>query len=85
MTGECPTRRILTIGDDELILSAYDDATRIGCSLYDGLYLALADAAEGSLIYADGRLRNALAGRFARALWLGGYSPHRPFPGDTGR
>ncbi|MCX6020737.1 MAG: hypothetical protein NTZ05_03225 [Chloroflexi bacterium] len=50
-------------------------AQRFGCSLYDGVYLALALARDCPLIYADNRLRNALRGRFPLALWIEDYQP----------
>lgn len=67
--------RIPTVGNDELILLAYDLAVRFGCSLYDGLYLALAETTDCPLVYADRRLRNALGGRFPQSLWLTDYTP----------
>lgn len=66
--------RIPTVAGDDLILAAYDHAIRFGCSLYDGLYLALADSAECPLIYADLRLRRAIEGRFPYSLWLADYA-----------
>ena len=68
--------RIPTVDDDSLIEAAYDLALRFGCSLYDGLYLALAECIGCPLIYADQHLRNALGTRFPRALWLGDYASH---------
>ena len=65
--------RIPTVGDDDLILAAFDHAVQFGCSLYDGLYMALADAIQGPLIYADQRLRNALRGQSPQAVWLPDY------------
>jgi predicted nucleic acid-binding protein len=65
---------VTTIGSSDLIRSAYDQALRHGCSLYDGLYLALAEAARCPLLYADERLRHNLTHRFPYALWIGEYS-----------
>jgi predicted nucleic acid-binding protein len=62
--------RLPTVGDDGLILAAYDQTVRFGCSFYDGLYLALADAIGCSFLYADDHLRNALGGRFPAAIWI---------------
>jgi predicted nucleic acid-binding protein len=62
--------QIPTVGGDALILAAYDQATRFGCSLYDGLYLALADAAQCPLVFADHRLRNAIGVNVEAVIWL---------------
>lgn len=67
--------RIPTVDDDALIQAAYDQALRFGCSLYDGLYLALADSVGCPFVYADRRLRNALGSAFPRALWVEDYVP----------
>ncbi|HKG27242.1 MAG TPA: type II toxin-antitoxin system VapC family toxin [Thermomicrobiales bacterium] len=66
--------RIPTFGSRALIVHAYDFALRYGCSFYDGVYLALAEAADCPCLHADYRLRNALAGRFTRELWLEDWS-----------
>jgi predicted nucleic acid-binding protein len=65
--------RIPTVADDDLILAGFDHSMRFECSLYDALYLALAEQSGCPLIFADLRLRNTLAGRFPLALWLGDY------------
>jgi predicted nucleic acid-binding protein len=59
-----------TVHHANLILAGYDEALRFGCSVYDGLYLALAEAARCAFVYADQRLRNTLAGRFPLAVWI---------------
>lgn len=64
---------IATVDDHGLIVAGYEQALRFGCSLYDGLYLALAEAARCPFIYADKHLRNALGNRFALALWIEEY------------
>ncbi|MGH2533375.1 MAG: type II toxin-antitoxin system VapC family toxin [Thermomicrobiales bacterium] len=64
---------IPTVADDDLILAGFDQSTRFGCSLYDALYLALAEQSNCPLIFADPRLRNTLAGRFPLAHWLSDY------------
>jgi predicted nucleic acid-binding protein len=64
---------ISTVSTDDLIRAGYQQALRFGCSLYDGLYLALAEAARAPLEYADLRLRNSLARRFPLALWIEDY------------
>lgn len=65
--------KIPTVNDDALIIEAYDRSTEFGCSLYDGLYLALAEQAGYPLIHADGRIRRTLAGRFPQEIWLADY------------
>jgi predicted nucleic acid-binding protein len=62
-----------TVGNSALIQSAYEQALRFGCALYDGLYLALAGATGGTFVHADNRLRNSLGDRFPRAMWLTDY------------
>ncbi|HVC33459.1 MAG TPA: type II toxin-antitoxin system VapC family toxin [Chloroflexota bacterium] len=62
-----------TVAASDLIRAGYGLALRFGCSLYDGLYLALAEATGFPLVYADHRLRNALGSRFPLALWIEDY------------
>ena len=64
-----------TVGSRSLIVPAYDRALRYGCSVYDGVYLALADAFGVPFLHADARLQNALGGRVARELWIENWSP----------
>ena len=67
--------QVPTVDDNALIEAGYDQALRFGCSLYDGLYLALAENLGCPLVHADKRLRNTLGTRFPRVLWLGDYAP----------
>lgn len=67
--------QIPTVDNGELIEAGYDQALRFGCSLYDGLYLALAEFVDCPLVFADLRLRHAIGSRFPRALWLTDYVP----------
>ncbi len=60
---------------DNLVPYAYSLASRLGCSFYVGLYLALAESTRAPLIYADNKLKNALADRFAFAVWIEDYQP----------
>jgi predicted nucleic acid-binding protein len=60
----------VTIGTPQLVLTGFDQTLRYGCSLYDGLYVALAEMTNTPLIHADAGLRNALADRFPLAIWL---------------
>jgi predicted nucleic acid-binding protein len=66
--------KIPTTAVDDLILMGYETSQRLNCSLYDGLYLALAGAANCHLIYADKRLRNLIQDKFPLSLWIGDYS-----------
>jgi predicted nucleic acid-binding protein len=53
------------VDEHALRLSAH-----LRCSFYDGLYLALAEELECPFVHADARLRNAIAGRSPRELWI---------------
>jgi predicted nucleic acid-binding protein len=59
--------------DRDLLWDALAIALRCGCSVYDAIYVALADRIDGRLVTADQRLVNAAAGSrwAARLLWLG--------------
>lgn len=70
--------RIPTVDDDDLVLAAFDLEPRCARAVYDGLYLAPAEAAGCPLVYADERPRNALAGRFPLALWIDDDQPVGP-------
>ena len=61
---------IRTIRSNSLIVIAYATATAYKCSLYDGLYVALAQLAQSPLVYADRRLRNTLGDRFPLGVWV---------------
>lgn len=65
---------LTTVRSNSLIMLAYRHALHFGCSLYDGLYLALAETAQCPLVYADARLRTALHDRFPWAMWIEDYS-----------
>lgn len=78
--GKLAVARLLALAipivdDDLLIQASFDQALRFGCSLYDGLYVALAENIGCPLIHADGRLRNAMGTGFPQALWLTDYVP----------
>ncbi|MBI4506446.1 MAG: type II toxin-antitoxin system VapC family toxin [Chloroflexi bacterium] len=68
-----------TTRSSSLILLGHDQAIRFGCSLYDGLYLALALMSQRPLLHADRKLRHALDGRFHLELWIADYQPHGAF------
>lgn len=68
---------VTTASDNDLILAAYELSERFACSLYDGLYVALAEAAGCPMVYADKALRNRIENEFPLALWIGDYSPSK--------
>ena len=67
--------RIETTASERRVLAAFNRSISTGCSLYDGLYVALSQATGSRLIHADAWLRNALGDRFPLALWLTDYAP----------
>lgn len=69
---------IVTIGTAQLILAGFEQTLRFGCSLYDGLYVALAEMSGTPLIHADARLRNALDEQFPLAIWLADFDSTDP-------
>lgn len=58
--------------DRDLLWDALAIALRCGCSVYDAMYLALADRIDGRLVTADRRLVNAATDSewAGRLLWL---------------
>ncbi|MCX6020637.1 MAG: type II toxin-antitoxin system VapC family toxin [Chloroflexi bacterium] len=62
------------IPSESLTLPAYRIARQFGCSYYDGLYVALAQATATPLLHADNKLRNALRDRFPLAVWIEDYT-----------
>ncbi|HET8522280.1 MAG TPA: type II toxin-antitoxin system VapC family toxin [Thermomicrobiales bacterium] len=66
---------VTMVRDKELVIAAYDLALRFGGSLYDGLYLALAEMTGSRLVHADARLHRGLGDHFPLALWLPDYHP----------
>jgi predicted nucleic acid-binding protein len=63
----------LTVWTDRgLLWDAIAIALRRGCSVYDSLYLALADKIDGRLVTADRRLVNSVAGTDSarRVVWI---------------
>lgn len=65
--------RIPAVDDDGLIAHGYDLSLRFGCSLFDGVYLALAESLDCPFVFADRRLHNALGTDFPLAVWLEDY------------
>jgi len=66
------------IDENALIQAAFDLSVTVGCSLYDGLYLALAEEIGCPFVYADRRLFNVLGGRFRLAVWINDFVQRRP-------
>jgi len=64
---------IPTVTDNALTLNGYRLVIRFGCSFYDGLYVALAERANASLVHAGNRLRNAIGGTFPLEMWMDDY------------
>ncbi len=56
-------------------LTAFYVAWRLGCSLYDAFYLALAERLGCEFWTADQRLYNACRNRLAWVRWIGDYPP----------
>ena len=67
---------ILYVPSESLIMPAYRAAARYGCSYYDGLYVALAQATNTPLLHADNKLHRALADGFPLAVWIENYPPN---------
>lgn len=55
--------------------NAYRLSLRLNTSLYDALYLALAEFYGGFVISDDRRFRRALGGSHPRVVWLEDYQP----------
>jgi predicted nucleic acid-binding protein len=66
------TVRLTVWADRELLWDAVAIALRRGCSVYDSLYLTLADKIDGRFVTADRRLVNTLAGTDGarRVVWI---------------
>lgn len=63
-------RNFPTVSSRVLVTEAYAIATAFDCTVYDGLYVALAVASNARLITADQRLATALGPRWP-VKWLG--------------
>jgi predicted nucleic acid-binding protein len=64
---------IPTTAGPALYERGFEYALHYDCAFYDALYLALADHAGCPFVHADRRLRNTLAGRFPREVWIEDY------------
>ncbi len=62
-----------TLGDDDLVLLAYDLVHEYGCAFYDALYLALAQEMGVPFVTADGRLYRRVR-TIPTVLWIGDFS-----------
>lgn len=58
---------------EPLVARAYRLAIQYGCSYYDAIYVALAQATGIPLLHADSKLRRALGNRFPLAVWIEDY------------
>jgi predicted nucleic acid-binding protein len=65
--------QIPTVDMADLLLPAYRLSIRLGCSFYDAVYLALAEARQLPFLHVDQRLRNALGNRFPLVRWVEDY------------
>lgn len=72
--------RISTENPDGLIITAYDYCFRYPISLYDSLYVALAQIHHCSLITDDERLLRAVGSRLPGILWIEDYTSSRLGP-----
>ena len=61
-----------TLGDDDLVILAYEIAHEYDCAFYDALYLALAQEMGVPLITADGRLFRRVRA-ISTVLWIGDF------------
>jgi predicted nucleic acid-binding protein len=57
---------------EPLVDPAYEIAVGLGCGVYDGLYVALAELIDGTVATADARLRSSVRGTplDARVTWI---------------
>lgn len=68
---------IPTVDDDDLLVAGFEQALRFGCSLYDGVYVALAESIGRPLLFADLRLRHAFGDAFPLGPWIEDYVAER--------
>jgi len=65
------------VGTDDsqraMVEESYDLAVRVGCSLYDALYLAVASELGLPLITADARFYRSVSDRTDTVVWIGDY------------
>jgi predicted nucleic acid-binding protein len=68
---------IVTVGDSDtlpqLIYAAYKVGQRLGCRIYDALYLVVADGLSFPFLTADRRLYDLAHGEFANLIWIEDY------------
>jgi len=63
------------VSTSDLILRAFTASHRFSCSLYDALYLALAEQQAIPFITADKRLFDTIKDEIPGVTWLGDYRP----------
>jgi predicted nucleic acid-binding protein len=68
-----------TVGDDatirDMIGAAYSLAVQLGCTLYDALYLGVANEFGYPLVTADQRLHRGVADKVGNIVMLADYKP----------
>jgi len=69
---------IPVVGDSatlaSMITSAYEMAERLGCRLYDALYLIVAQALHVPFVTADRKLFDTIEGRLQNVVWIEDYA-----------
>lgn len=75
---------IVTVGDREtlpdLISSAYRTSYRVGCRIYDAMYLVVAESLDLPFLTADRRLYDMAGDKFANLLWIEDYEREAASP-----
>jgi predicted nucleic acid-binding protein len=79
---------IPTVGDSEtmesMITAAYATGERLGCRLYDALYLIVADGLRAPFVTADRKLFNTISERWRNVVWIEEYARQNPEPSHEG-
>ncbi|MEK6657041.1 MAG: type II toxin-antitoxin system VapC family toxin [Nitrospirota bacterium] len=71
--GEIEDMQISVINRHGLLFSAWATARRFDKSIYDGMYIALAEAENCDLITGDRRLFNSVRGHLSCVKWVGDF------------
>ncbi len=77
MIGDLLALGITLVPCEQILAHAYRVARRYNCTVYDSLYLALAERRECDIITADKRLCNAVHGELPFVHWLGDWQPEK--------